>query len=217
MKLQSDRLKKSDKEIRASSTKLEEAEVCLREQESALKASAEELATARRDYASSTDESTQQIDRLLLFVKQLKQSVADASHESEQKQNEHLSIVSALEKQMAQLRLARSSAEEQRASATEELDSLRRELDVLRTSPTGATSQPRPPASRPARQNARKCEKRHRPSMPRLLAECKRLQMAGVQDRDNNCPAELAATRESLRLAEESASRLRMECTRCER
>ena len=76
--LQSDRLKKSDQEQRATYAKLEEAEDCLREQEVALNASVEELATAREDYATSTDEKTQQIDRLLLFTEQLKKSVAAA-------------------------------------------------------------------------------------------------------------------------------------------
>ena len=89
--LQSDRLKKSAQEQRATNTKLEEAEGCLREQEAALNASAEELATAREDYATSTDEATKQIDRLLLFIEQLKKSVAAASRESDQKQGEHQS------------------------------------------------------------------------------------------------------------------------------
>ena len=159
--LQSARLKKGDQEQRVILVKLEEAEDCLRdqedlltqhedclrEQERALNTSVEELATAREDYATSTEEKTQQITRLLLFTEQLKKSAAAASRESDQKDGEHHSVVSALEQQMAQLRSARSAADEQRAATSDELESLRQDSGVAERRLQQLASPPSPPAS----------------------------------------------------------------------
>ena len=231
--LQSARLKKSDQEQRAILVKLEEAEDCLRdqeelltqhedrfrEQERALNTSVEELATAREEYATSTDEKTRRIDRLLLFTEQLEKSVAAASRESDQKKGEHHSVVSALEQQMAQLRLARSSAEEQRATASEELDSLRQDSGVaerrlqqlqahqvhLQATCAAECAQVREAAHASRVELQSECA--------RLQAECEQLRGAarpcttcgggGGQDPEDDCPAELAATREKLQLAED--------------
>ena len=236
--LQSARLKKSDQEQRAILVKLEEAEDCLRgqeellaqhedrfrEQERALNTSVEELATAREDYATSTEEKTQQIDRLLLFTEQLKKSVAAASRESDQKNGEHHSVVSALEQQMAQLRLARSAADEQRAATSEELESLRQDSGVaerrlqqlqahqvhLQATCAAECAQVREAAHASRVELQSECT--------RLQAECEQLRGAarpcttcgggGGPDPEDDCPAELAATREKLQLAEDYITEL---------
>ena len=222
--LQSERLKKSARDLRATNTKLKEAEGSLQENEAELNAAAKELATAREDHASSAGEMTAHIDRLLLLVEQLKKSAAAASRESDQKQEVHQSVVSALEKQMAQLRSARSSAEEQRAAVSEELNSLRRESDVserrleklqanqvhLQATCAAECAQVREAAHASRVELQSECA--------RLQVECEQLQGAtrpcttcgggDGQDPEDDCPAELAATHERLRLAEDFITEL---------
>ena len=238
--LQSARLKKSDQEQRATLEKLEEAEGrlrdqedlltqhedCLREQERALNTSVEELATAREGYATSTEEKTQQINRLLLLTEQLKRSAATASRESDQKNGEHHSVVSALEQQMALLRVARSAADEQRAATSDELESLRRDSGVserrlqqleahqvhLQATCEAEYAQVREAAHASRVELQSECT--------RLQAECEQLRGAarpcttcgggGGPDPEDDCPAELAATREKLRLAEDFITQLEL-------
>ena len=120
---------------------------------------------------------------------------------------------------MAQLRLARSSAEEQRATASEELDSLRQDSDVserrlqqlqanqvhLQATCAAECAQVREAAHASRVELQSECA--------RLQAECEQLRGAarpcttcgggGGQDPEDDCPAELAATRERLQLAED--------------
>ena len=115
LELQTDLLQKSDVAMHAANSRRESAEVRLRKSNADLNAATEGLATARKDHASALGELTDNSDRLLLLVEQLKGSAAAAALESSQKQEEqqltlssirdsHQIAISSLRGQLDQLR-----------------------------------------------------------------------------------------------------------------
>ena len=201
LELQTDLLQKSDAAMHAANSRRESAEVRLRESNADLNAATEGLATARKDHASALGELTDNSDRLLLLVEQLKGSAAAAALESNQTRDANQIAVSSLRGQLDQLRSIAHAAEAQRVAASEELDSLRLE--------SGASTV----ECEQVREAAHDTRAALQAECTRLQAECIQLRSkarpcttcdgADGQGPEDDCPAELAAALQQLQQAED--------------